>query len=757
MAFDQFYSFVKKYNVYVILSLLFFFSFYSLLSAFSPGPTYNGDNSAHYAFTVRLAEMLKEGNFRLWNPDANFGFPMLYYYQPLPYLITSMLYIVFPFVNSLFIYKFLNVFLLSCFPIAVYFGVTWMNFDKKTALFAAMLSLCIRSWESFGFEISSYFGWGLYTMLFGMLLYPLAVGYTVREYFGNRTIFWPTLLLSLTMLMHSFVGIAANISVALLILFSPKTWSVRNKAEDAVYLFKIVFFECLLVSFWIIPLITSISYYGGHPFDITSVLDGLGATTMFGMLKIGILFDYERIPIFTILVLGGIIICLFSKIIAQLLEKENKENRKIMLYALLNFFAFFILLIGPSNIPILKWFPGNGIVHFSRFFSGLDFFAIILAALAITFFYEVLPILFSAYLSLEKKQAQALLFVLLFLLFSYFYVDMYKDYSKTAARFPYQGEKEKFFDALEFLAPLPNGRVHPEFIITVTTNYLIYTIPMYAEKPASVSHAVGSQDSLGYFYVEQLNISNPSILNLANIKYFIALKESNNLSIGNISYTRESNYSSWGTMLYANEEYEVYGINTSGYFDVMQTNTVVLGDNKEARELILQWMKSDLPKEKNFITIGDDREKEFFEEQGYENIVELNNWNETIREMEAQNKTLPCGTVLSEYVEDGLYRTEVEINKVLSTEDTSTKSKNTCYVLLKVGAHKDWRAYVDGKEVSWVQVSPSFMAVPVSEGEHTIEFSFAPRPLRFILLVLSLLALVALFLWEYHNFITKKE
>ena len=118
------------------------------------------------------------------------------------------------------------------------------------------------------------------------------------------------------------------------------------------------------------------------------------------------------------------------------------------------------------------------------------------------------------------------------------------------------------------------------------------------------------------------------------------------------------------------------------------------------------------------------------------------------KEMEAQNKTQTCGTVLSEYVEDGLYRAEVEVSKGQSARNTSN-SKNICYVLLKVGAHKDWRAYIDDKEVSWVQVSPSFMAVSVSEGEHLIEFSFAPHLLRFILLMLSLLTLVGLFLGKH--------
>ncbi len=157
----------KQYHLY-ILFILILFSFLSLSTILKQGLAYGVDNTPHYVFTVRFAQMIKEGNFRLWDPDPSLGFPMLYYYQPIPYTFTTLLYLLLPFMDSLFIYKFIIVTLFSLFPLAVYLGMRFMSIDKKTCLVSAFFSLTIENHYSFGFEISSYFIWGLYSMLFGL-------------------------------------------------------------------------------------------------------------------------------------------------------------------------------------------------------------------------------------------------------------------------------------------------------------------------------------------------------------------------------------------------------------------------------------------------------------------------------------------------------------------------------------------------------------------------------------------------------------
>ena len=735
--FQNIISFSKNKYPHIILLILFLFCFLTLLPALSPGLPYKGDNTPHYVTTVRLAEMFQAGNFRFWDSDANFGFPLLYYYQPLPYLITSVLYILLPFIDTLIIYKFLLILLFSLYPITVYISARWIGFDTKIALFAAVLSIMLRSFESFGFEISSYLGWGLFTMAFGMVLFPLAIGATVREYFGQRKFFLPVLFLSLTFLMHSFVGIAANVAVALLFFFSQSTssFSIYQKSKDFLYLSLLFILEFLVVSFWIVPLLTSLSYYGGHPFDVKSVLYGLGADTVLRLFWNGLLFDFQRFPIFTILVFLGILFSLFSSLFAQVFTHSLFKQKQFLIYSVVSFFVFLLLIIGPMSLPFLRFFPGFSIIHFSRFFSGLDFFAVLLAAISLALISDIIiPFITShafSKISFQKKLVQFITFVFLFLFFSYLFVDAYFDFSTNAKTFT--AEKDtSFLDIMQFLSSLPEGRVYPSPVITLEYNSLLYLIPFYSDKPMSISYAVGSQDSLGYFYADQLDYTNSETYNLLHIKYIFALQDDNYSSL----------YSSLGTLLYANDKYALYGVNlSSGYFDLIQSNTVLFSDNKNARETILQWANSSSVASKNFLTIADDTSQDFFVNRGYISFFTI---NDTISfSSNTSHSDSSCGVIRSETADQGVYTTNVNISSF-------------CFVLLKVGAHKDWRVTVDGQEQQWVQVSPAFMAVPVSSGEHTIEFQFAIRWPRIVLFLLSLFIIASVYFYEKVYVVTNK-
>jgi hypothetical protein len=81
--------------------------------------------------------------------------------------------------------------------------------------------------------------------------------------------------------------------------------------------------------------------------------------------------------------------------------------------------------------------------------------------------------------------------------------------------------------------------------------------------------------------------------------------------------------------------------------------------------------------------------------------------------------------------EDGLGRYEA----TLQAETPST-------VFLKATYHPDWHAYVDGKEVTPFMVAPSFPAVTVPQGEHTVVFEYKSPPMRTGLFLLGVATLV---------------
>jgi uncharacterized membrane protein YfhO len=254
----------------------------------------------------------------------------------------------------------------------------------------------------------------------------------------------------------------------------------------------------------------------------------------------------------------------------------------------------------------------------------------------------------------------------------------------------------------------------------------VYLIPLYAHKSSSISYAVGSQDSLGYFYADQLEYNNSQTYYLLNIKYIFALQE--------------ENFSSIGTLIYKNDKYALYGVNQSpGYFDLIQSNTVLFADNKNARPAVLQWTNSSWIADKEFLSIADNIPKEAFVNLNYTSFYSLNDEISFPKNTPKQS----CGKINSETADSGIYTANVSMT-------------SSCFVLLKVGAHKDWHVTVDGQEQQWIQVSPAFMAVPVSEGNHKVVFQFAISRLRIFLFIFSLLTVFAIWIYDKkHNVVTK--
>jgi hypothetical protein len=69
-------------------------------------------------------------------------------------------------------------------------------------------------------------------------------------------------------------------------------------------------------------------------------------------------------------------------------------------------------------------------------------------------------------------------------------------------------------------------------------------------------------------------------------------------------------------------------------------------------------------------------------------------------------------------------------------------------LFLKATYHPDWRAFVNGKEVTPFMAAPSYPAVTLVPGEHTVRFEYKPNALRTPLLVFGVVTLAAVGLIE---------
>ncbi len=481
---------------------------------------------------------------------------------------------------------------------------------------------------------------------------------------------------------------------------------------------KLFFFEFLIISFSLVPVLTSLDYFGGQPFESRETMFGFGFQTIVLELATGKIFDANRLPVLTFFLFLGILASLFLGV----KRKKQREG-----YILLNFFLFLLLMMGQTSFSFLKYFPGIEVIQFSRFWSGVHLFGIMLAGIGFWFFYERSLSFFCSLFSKRKNIAKRVLAVVAGTLAAYLLLSQYAVFQEKTKTFAFEKEDPAYLDVLHVLAEQPEGRVHVNGNTGITTHFRLYTPPLVAKKPMVISYSAGIHDSLGFFYVETMKEVTPAFLELFNIKYIIA--------------TKDMDFSSVGKRLYSNEYYTLYKTNAIGYFDVIQTQTVILSKNKEAREIVIEWAKSEELEKKNFLTIADGREKEYFVNNGYKNFISLDAITESFN-ISSFMKQKPiaenCGEVIEEHIEDGYYKAQVKGNM----QDTA------CYILLKVNAHKDWKALLDGKEVDWIQVSPSFMAVQLPQGEHVIEFEFGINNVRKILFFISLITLLLLWYFE---------
>ena len=77
-------------------------------------------------------------------------------------------------------------------------------------------------------------------------------------------------------------------------------------------------------------------------------------------------------------------------------------------------------------------------------------------------------------------------------------------------------------------------------------------------------------------------------------------------------------------------------------------------------------------------------------------------------------------------------------------------------LILADSFYPGWRAYVDGEEKEVLRANLCFRAVPLSAGEHMVEFRYQPRSFT-IGLAISLLTLCGVVGWSIFSFVRRKR
>jgi uncharacterized membrane protein YfhO len=124
----------------------------------------------------------------------------------------------------------------------------------------------------------------------------------------------------------------------------------------------------------------------------------------------------------------------------------------------------------------------------------------------------------------------------------------------------------------------------------------------------------------------------------------------------------------------------------------------------------------------------------------------------------SEGKVVPVGEPTSVFsVSDPLgssaYATDIP-GQVLTEEagknqfSGRVEAGKDCFLLFKMSYHPCWHAYIDGRETEKVILSPGMVGVKISKGTHDIRFAYRAQGWKNWLLAISLITIVALFVWD---------
>jgi hypothetical protein len=735
---------MDKRVVYGILAAVILFNLIFTASILKQGFPSGGDNVGHYDLVVNTIEVIKHfvstGDLALWNEDYYFGFPLFFYYAPLPYVLLAIASIVTS-IDPLLLFKISLVLLYSCLPLVFYTMGRLMEFDDLFCLGIAIFSTSLSSTTVFGLEYYAFYATGLFSQLCALVFFPFAFAYAYRYFVLQKSegndLFFIVLFLFLSFVTHFLVGFIAAIAVALLIV-SAMVVQWKDHAElwkfvkSGVLIFLFFFIS---VSFLVVPYLLNQEDFGNITFDQEHKKNGYGLVQTLDHFFTGKFLDYSadywRLQVLTLLFFIGIFCVARGKI------SMGSELRIFLFLAL----VFSLLcLAGEKTFAFLSWLPLLSSVQTFRFIFLFHFVALFFIGSALFFVMGKIQ-----NLRMEKGFA-IVVFVLLLLSLPVFY-----ERAQTMQDYSYAFDLEQDAWYTEIIANIEHsgrdGRVYVPFSQLIEMPQHLQAIPLLTDNGIFVSTGIGGHDSIMAYYA---GLPIPyELMDVFAADYII---------------TEE------------NGKYKLFVTEPdTSMFGLVTVPFVVDATAVEARDLITTWILSDAPLENVFIII----EPGFLDldQETYEDVMVLSDIENDPLFMgfEEQNKDFEnriagfiryednSPTVLVEGIEKeayavfSSYEQQVEMCGSFAVGDRSRGtyvvtvdvSSSDCYVLFKMSYHPEWQVTIDGVVQDVVHLSPGFMGVAVNEGEHTVEFTYNVFWYRPVLLVLSIVGL--LFFWFVIN------
>lgn len=745
---------VRRYlPIFILTFVVLFHSILLLPELTQLSPDLN-DNVFHYSLCVSIQEQIESGGNLIdhWVPYWSMGFPVFHHYQHFPHLVIVSIYNIFFKQIPLFvIYRLFNYLLLVLYPLALYYSLRKMRFSSLSSAGAALFSLALSNINGYGLELGAFVwrGSGMFAQLWAMFLLPLTLSSIYTSVREDRGYFQSVLLLFLlanSQLMFGFMAILTS----LLFLFS--SFDINQiwvKAKRLSFILVIFF---VMISYLLIPLIIDSPYHAHSTYDFPEKWDSYGWRYITTQFLNGNILDYGRLAVVTVLAVLGL---LFS------LTRKSFKYR----WAAAGFVLWFLLYFGRATWGrLIDLIPMSSALHLHRFVTMVHFFAAILAGICLSVVFQILikaltPVF--AKVSSPSPRGRGgnnvfltriLAFLLILILVMPIFWDRFLYLQKNTEwlsinKVDYLKEKADFESMLDFIKRSPPGRVYPgrranwgkDFKIGQTAVFYL----LGPNKIPALSYLPFSWSLAGDFSVN-FNDYRWSHYNLFNVKYILA--------------DAKKKVASFAKHKKGIGRFRLYEVDTSGYFDLVESPLAIYADKNSIWNLMIMWMRSSLPQKKQFISIFFDRDFH----GGYQNYLILKDrwkyWrfdpnkrisDRVVYPLERPDNIFSASSILEQpaftYASPGSVLSEKVGKNKFSTRIFAQKN---CFLLFKMTYHPGWHAYVDGKEAEKVILSPGLIGVKIKKGVHQVKFVYRAQRWKAFLLFAGLFAAIILYRWD---------
>ena len=689
------------------------------VSTFNPN-----DNALHLTNVQETSNAIRQGvdPTDFWLAQIGLGYPLSHYYPHLPAAVIGLVnQITGVFLPLSRLFDLSQYLLLVLFPVSIYWAMRRFGFDYLAAGISALVVSLLSANHLYGIDSMSYLwqGVGLYTQLWAMFFLLPALAEVYQTMKGNGLWFRSVLLSSFVLLSNLMYGYILVVSVILFVFLTPNIQEIVTRLKKTVLIFILTF---CTTAYFFIPFLLDQSYLNRSVLEDPVKYTSYGAVNILTNLFTGTLFDYNRLPVLTIL--------FFIAMVFVVLHWKQEKFRLLIVLTVFWLLVYF----GPATWgDLTNLLPFSQDIHFHRFAGMFQISAVMVLGAGLSLFFDRITRV-TAKSRLRVGVIAGIIFLLILTPVFFERMQYYQlgSQQKIESQNAFLSDSNEIIQIKETLAALPRGRVYAGLPsdFGADLRYCVGGVPMYSILPQM------GIDTFGYAYTAfplvsdvrlYFNTSRVEQYNLFNIKYVILQK----------SWTPAFYY----TKIKEFEHFDLYQVPTTGYFDLVDVPAVFYGNKTTFFYPNVNWLSSDLPLQKQnpMIVIGD---RSIATAHGLPVYSFQNVTPEVLASLSLRQSA--GGEIVNESVLPNEYRAEFTVTR-------------TSYLLLKTNYHPKWEVTVDTKKVVPVMLAPGFIGVPVTPGIHTADFVYHAPTIRLPLFVFGMVILILLIVFDHINSFCEKK